>query len=498
MSSFCQGLSSMYTANKSLRIRRRVVVIFIVTAATFHVPSPDSTCLAQNPPFKNAFAEMKAGNRLKAVQLVRQAIKEHPEFDSFLPQFLPAISDYSIKHPYSKTKPNTVSNPDSFRQTKKQLDEMERINAIQAIIELAKTERVVILNEAHDSPQHRAFGQLLALELRKSGFTHLGVETLSGKPGEVHFDYPTLQTGSYSSEPIFGDFLRQSSRAGFKMIAYEIQLDRHNFDMSDRTDSIIQRENAQSDNLIQHVLEADPKSRLFVYVGYSHATEDWKTSDDGRRIGWMAAQIKQKTGIDPLTIDQVGGTYNPNSPTIDPIFKLIHDHQPIVESCLIKTSEDHWLTSDGYFGRVDLTVFHPPQEMIDGRPNWLPMNGYRVGYPLDHADTFVDNPTLIQAFLVSELPDGLPVDQVLMTDPSGSSTMLLPPGKYQLRLQSANENKTIDSVIEVPKPNQSTPQDESKKTGWTKPSTPRLHPTDQMLNGTTDDIRLFGTASRTA
>jgi hypothetical protein len=163
----------------------------------------------------------------------------------------------------------------------------------------------------------------------------------------------------------------------------------------------------------------------------------------------MAAQIKRKTGIDPLTVDQVGGSYNPREPTVDPVFDLVSKSGQLNRSLILHTSQGEWLTSDTYHGRIDLTVFHPVQKMIDGRPDWLRMNGYRMAQEISNKDFFAGNPTLVQAFLTSESGDGLPVDQVLLESAEGNSTLLLPAGVYRLQSQTCTGFTSHEKTIEI-------------------------------------------------
>lgn len=403
-------------------------------------------------PFRESSKALRADNRLLAVEAMRKAVKEQPQFESMLGQYLPLISDYSTHAPFEKTVAAKTRNEDYVKQVKENLGQQTRQDAIQAIIELAQDRQIVILNEAHDSPQHRAFGHQLAKALRESGFEYMAMETLAGnlgRSGPMKFDHPTMATGHYSAEPVFGDFVRQTSNMGYQMIAYEIEPGQRNADPSDQYASIMQRENAQSDNLIKHVIEADKDSRLFVFVGYAHATENWRTLPDGRELGWMAAQIKKKTDIDPLTIDQVGGSYNPKASEVDPVFRLIHKHQPIAQPSVVKQEANGWLTSDGYHGKVDLTVFHPVQKMVDGRPDWLRMQGYRKPHAVKNNELFVRNPTLVQAYLESEGSDGLPVDQLLLDSADGDSTFLLPTGKYRIRSQTTDGKSVARGSIEI-------------------------------------------------
>lgn len=395
---------------------------------------------AQENAFQKAETSLRVGNRLAAVEFYRKAFESNPAMQSVVKQYLPLISDYQPTTPYEETRALPIQNEEYVQHLKANLASSDRLDAVAEIARLAQERQIVILNEAHDAPQHRAFGLLLAMELRKIGFEFMAMETLkgpSGASGPVEFDYPTVDTGFYSSEPIFGDFVRQTALAGYQMVAYEIEPGQRKVNpQKDVNASIKERENAQSDNLIQHVLEKHKNAKLFIYVGYSHATENWQTLEDGSKLGWMAAQIAEKTGIDPLTIDQVGGSYNPKSNQIDPVFQLIQSEQALTQPSLLRDPNGAWLSSDRYYQKTDLTVFHPVQEMLDGRPNWLRMAGYRKPHTIENSEWFVEANTLVQAFIDAEGEDALPVDQLLLDSAKGSSTFLLPVGSYRTEIRT--------------------------------------------------------------
>ena len=403
-------------------------------------------CLNTNLPgqgnlFMQSHEQLKNGNRLLAIDLMRKALAQSPEMQGVMQQYLPLISDYEPTTPYSETKANRVSNDEYVQQLREQITDITRLNAIETIVQLARDRQIVILNEAHDSPQHRAFGQLLAMELKKIGFEFMAMETLAGPPGPVNIRYPRLGTGHYSAEPVFADFVRQAAKCGYQMIAYEIQQAQQSVDANaNPLDSIKERENAQSDNLIEHVLDKHPDAKLFVYVGYSHATENWETLEDESQLGWMAAQINKKTGIDPLTIDQVGGSYNPKSSRVDSVFKLVQSQESLQQPTVLKLPSGTWLSSDSYYKKTDLTVFHPVQKMLSGRPDWLRMNGYRLPLAIENKDYFAGTTTLVQAYLRDERK-GLPVDQLLLESDAGTSTFLLPAGEYRTEIW------TIDGMV---------------------------------------------------
>ena len=159
--------------------------------------------------------------------------------------------------------------------------------------EIIGNHRIVILNEKHHYPIHRAFAELLLLALERKGFRHLAAETFTEMREPPDLRYPNIYLGNYSREPMFGNFVRRALSMGFKLVHYEYH--------GEGTD-IASRELGQAKNLVERFFsKTSDQEKLFVYVGYSHVREKQNASTHGL----MAQRLKEITGIDPLTIDQV-------------------------------------------------------------------------------------------------------------------------------------------------------------------------------------------------
>jgi hypothetical protein len=70
--------------------------------------------------------------------------------------------------------PLAQQNPFTPESVSASLAGYQPVPAIRAIVEAARTRQVVILNEAHHVPRHRAFAFTLATELRKLGVRVFG------------------------------------------------------------------------------------------------------------------------------------------------------------------------------------------------------------------------------------------------------------------------------------------------------------------------------------
>ena len=172
-------------------------------------------------------------------------------------------------------------------------------SALAGIRDLAKDHTLVIINESHSRPRHRAFISEVVSMLRAEGFTHYAAETLSVEGAQQAEGPAKAGQGWYTQDPVFARMLEDIRASGMVLVAYE-QTEEQRRKREDATmeENVAAREEAQALNLIDTVLGEAPETRMVIHVGYGHAQE----LRDGD-FAAMAARLKEKTGIDPLTID---------------------------------------------------------------------------------------------------------------------------------------------------------------------------------------------------
>jgi hypothetical protein len=233
--------------------------------------------------------------------------------------------------------------------------------AVDEIVRRAGRTSIVIINESHERSRHRWFTAEVVRRLRPLSYDTLGLETLSNPPATVpqrylpsllgHPELPYLSDddGHYSSEAGYGRLGRQAKALGYRLLPYEDNTHNEPSKGVSQSQQIALREEAQANNLAAFV-KSHPTAKLLIHVGYSHATEVPRA--DGQK--WMAARLKEKTGIDPLTISQTtcrGGS----------------------ETMRLAT-----LPSDQPAGTFDLIIDHPTERFTRGRPDWRKMAGDRI------------------------------------------------------------------------------------------------------------------------
>jgi hypothetical protein len=97
-------------------------------------------------------------------------------------------------------------------------------DAVAAITALASHRRVVMIIEAHHAPQHRLMTLLLLQSLKREGYGYFAAETLDKSDDRLQSrGYPTLATGFYTAEPLYGDVVRTALRLGYRVMPYELK-----------------------------------------------------------------------------------------------------------------------------------------------------------------------------------------------------------------------------------------------------------------------------------
>jgi hypothetical protein len=320
-----------------------------------------------------------------------------------------------------------------------QVDEFKRykpVNANKLITEKAKTEQIIILNEAHQQPYHRVFTTSLLQDLYNQGYRYFGAETIWDWDSLLNKrKYPTLKTGYYTQEPCYGNMIREAMRIGYKVFSYESTLQK-----SDSA-GINLREVDQAKN-IRKILDKDPKAKILIHCGFDHLVEtpvySWGKA--------MAGRLIEYTGIDPFTIDQTRFTEHSATEYENPLFKM--------------TNLDYYAVFLDSAGRVfngaprhkdyDARVYHPRTNWINGRPDWM-FKGNRKPYYIK--DITVSFPCLVFAYLADEnievknsqdMP--LPYDVIEIKNASDKKALSLKAGKYNIIIKDKNGQQQKISV----------------------------------------------------
>jgi hypothetical protein len=317
--------------------------------------------------------------------------------------------------------------------------DLQAADAVEEIVRRARSAQIVILNEDHLEPRHRAFALQVARALRPLGYRQLALEALIADhqdPGAAEQmrklsdrGHPVFTDGIYTNDPMFADFLTQAMALGYQPQAY---------DGGPRTegDRVAAREQFQAENIARRILAADPRAKVLVYVGFRHATEVPFDGGLGRQMDWMARQLKRITGIDPLTVDQ--REHIPANCLSENILRRGTRANRFGNVVLKKLGRPFAFGS--YRGAVDLHVLHLPVAPISGRPAWMTQVGRR---PLSVPAALLGGSSrkLIQAFAPGAPLDAVPIDQILVE-----------PGDTRLPPLMVRDRRSTIRVQEAPEP----------------------------------------------
>lgn len=308
-------------------------------------------------------------------------------------------------------------------------------NARNALASAAESARVVMINEAHHVPQHRAFVWMLLHDLRERGYTHFAPETLVDPAHELfRRGYPSGISGPYASETVYGDLIRAAVNLGYQLVPYDA--------VDEPTNA--ERERRQAANLVRGVFQDSPDAKLVVLAGYGHINEQPFAS--GRRP--MAVHFRELTGIDPLTVDQTVMTERADPQLEHPLYRSWADRSLAAEPVLFRSLPQgtFWSAEPG---ARDVTVFHPRTVTEWGRPTWLRLGGARVPYLLDERICSGAPRCLVEAFHLGEGADAVPADRLEVVAVQGPHALLLPRGPFRVRVEDHTGAPMSELRIEV-------------------------------------------------
>lgn len=319
--------------------------------------------------------------------------------------------------------------PDSVMQAIQQLADIAKkasyTDALTYILGRAAKERVVMVNDAYDKPRTRAFMISLLQGLYDRGFHTLAMEMLDPHNGSKPLTRLTTITGFFSNEPMAGELIRAAMAIGYQVVPYEDTIARHTPN---------QREYAQAYNLSQWINLKDSSSKLLVYAGFDHIEEG--AASNGHIP--MAAYFKVITGIDPLTIDQTQMTENSTTSDGAALYdKWIKLNNP--PGSVVPMIENRPWDPFGLH-LYDIHVIHPPTQYIDGRPDWLSIDGQKKAQAIIPAYRTC---FLVQAYYSAEWDKGapgywVPADQTYLSAQNGLYYLYLKPGKYKVVFRDKN------------------------------------------------------------
>lgn len=335
-----------------------------------------------------------------------------------LSQYISFTEDYQSSLQYAIKGYDTI-NAFTQKQISKTVDGLRNIQHVDArryISFVAKNYKVIMLNEAHNKPLHRAFAISLLPDLYKKGFRYLALEMLNNYSGKS-ITKLNAQTGHFSAEPVAGELIRTALDMGFKLVAYEDAV------LYNHTPK--QRDSVQAEN-IYNIIKQDSSAKIFVLAGYGHIAE---RSFDEKYVP-MAMAFKKISGIDPLTIDQTEMCEESNIEYGRILYSdYLQKFSITVPSIAMIDNEAVNITNNSDY---DLSIIHPITSYRDGRPTWLALDGLRKPLYVKPAEK---NSFLVQAYYENEANENgpaqlIPADQTYIPTNKENYLLYLKKGKY--------------------------------------------------------------------
>ncbi|WP_145608463.1 hypothetical protein [Nitrospirillum amazonense] len=302
---------------------------------------------------------------------------------------------------------------------------------------LAQDRRVVMINENHFAPTSRAFWLAVLPRLRQMGFTHVALEALSPRgddwtDGEVR---ESIAGGKgfapYLGEPTFAAVIRRAMALGFTLVPYD------EADLAspgaDREERIASRERVEAARLADTLTHMPTDGKLLVLAGWSHVN---KGLSGPAHLHWMAEVFKERTGIDPLTVDTTSCQLT--GPKDSAVTYTAPDGAPKVIPAAV--------------GHVDMQVYMPlpgGDDLIAAAGvsrHWL---GRPVAIPAALLPKGGDG--VVEARKPGQSADTAPYDRLFLR-PGEVLPLYLPPGRYVLTLRGEGGGIQASTSLTVAAP----------------------------------------------
>jgi hypothetical protein len=308
-------------------------------------------------------------------------------------------------------------------------------SALKVIEREAGRTRLLVYGEEHHLPQTRSLYEPLLRVLWRQGYRYLAAEAFEDQVMGPDFKYPDYQSGYYLLDPVFASAVRVAKDMGYKLIAYDTK------ESGPRGDDSF-RDRTQAENIKARTFDLDPHAKVFVIAGRGHASEE--TAQDG----WtpMASVLKRLTGINPLTVYAPKMSQRMTPAEEDPLYRFATSRGLVKNPTIfVDKSEGRLLGSSSF----DAYVFWPRIKLTDGRPDWMRQVLGRKRLRIPSRLWSGSGMRLVQAFREGDRAWAIPVDQVIITQPSDRKVLMVPAGRYWLRTIDRNSQVIAEAHLSV-------------------------------------------------
>ncbi|OJJ16763.1 hypothetical protein BKI52_33185 [marine bacterium AO1-C] len=303
-------------------------------------------------------------------------------------------------------------------------------NALSEIEKTAKEYQIIIINEAHYSAQNRLFTSKLLERLYTQGYKTVFLEGLRPKKDKSlnKRTYPLISSGFYFREPQYGNLIRRAITKGYTVLPYEHPQDANEQNPLKRWYS---REEGQANNILKF-LKKNPKAKIVIHCGYGHLSEKIY---EGEIVGNLGAILKQKSGLNPLTINQEEWLETHSMNIANP-YRIMLDKKQIREISVFKNDEGKLFSSTPK--SYDVNVYFPPTKYITGRPAWLFSLSEKRSVSVPHHKINLGFPYLVFAYKQGDSEVATPIDVIEVKTQNDRKALALEQGSYRLVIKGLN------------------------------------------------------------
>jgi len=295
-------------------------------------------------------------------------------------------------------------------------------DAVTAIAAAAKDRQLVLLNEARHVGAHRAFAIRLLRALHAQGFRWLAAELVAEDSQALQArGWPkTATTGPFADEPLAGELIRIALSLGFHVVGYGAEPACEAGRPPVECDNL--RERGEALNVKARIFDLDPRAKVLLLASDEHVHED----RHGDAVP-MAVSLREVTGLDPLTVDQLSMSERAEPRLENPLYAKALALGVLAPSVLLDAKGAIWV-EPSLAGSVDVVVVHPRTVFVRDRPAWRLLDG-RVAWVAPAAELCRDRPRCqLDAVLRAEGEDAVPVDRVVVPRGRPTEVLVLPPG----------------------------------------------------------------------
>ena len=330
------------------------------------------------------------------------------------------------------------------------LKEYKPQSATEHLKEVIQEQRLVFINDSPLHPQTRIFTKEALQVFAAKGFTHLAIESFTNNNERIdRIGHPTINMGSYTDEPLFGDLIREAINMGFTITSFnptsaEISKAKNivqkKMNMSAKDYKLMH--NAVNWSKAMNLNRQFSRDKASKYLVITNEKQIYKKEKNGVRS--MAVWFQNITGTMPYTIDQV--IMNEQCPdTEHPLYKFANVNYPAI---LKKYSQVYKAPLDEEPDMYDVQIFHPRTQFVQNRPTWMKQGDLRVAHQINADQYQMTYPLLVIAYAPDEdIEIATPLDVIEIKNNRDAMPLFLPPGKNILVLKDKKTRKKLD--IEV-------------------------------------------------